>query len=68
MNRIEIAELYQAPPADGSGITVAGWVRTVRDSKAFAFVEVNDGTSFRNLQVVCEAGLPNFDAVTRLTL
>ena len=68
MSRMDIAKLYRTPPEDGSEITVAGWVRTVRDSKAFAFVEVNDGSSFRNLQVVCEAALPNFDAVTRLTL
>ena len=68
MSRMDIAKLYRTPPGDGSEITVAGWVRTVRDSKAFAFVEVNDGSSFRNLQVVCEAALPNFDAVTRLTL
>jgi asparaginyl-tRNA synthetase len=35
---------------------VSGWVRTVRDSKAFGFIELNDGTHFKNLQVVLEDG------------
>jgi asparaginyl-tRNA synthetase len=39
------------------GIAVSGWVRTARESKAFAFIELNDGTCFSNLQVVMEEAL-----------
>lgn len=45
----------------GSEIEVRGWVRTRRDSKGgFSFIEVNDGSSFGNLQIVAEASLPNY--------
>jgi asparaginyl-tRNA synthetase len=36
----------------GKEIEVAGWVRTIRDSKTFGFIELNDGSFFRNLQIV----------------
>ncbi len=52
-----IADLFQNPPkADIEGFSISGWVRTVRDSKAFGFIELNDGTSFKNLQLVLEDG------------
>ncbi|HEV3311787.1 MAG TPA: OB-fold nucleic acid binding domain-containing protein, partial [Chloroflexota bacterium] len=48
----------------GERISVNGWVRTVRTSKAgLAFVELNDGSSLANLQVVAEKSLSNFDKV-----
>ncbi len=68
MNSISIVELYHQTPEDGQTVTVSGWVRTVRDSKAFAFIELNDGSCFRNLQVVCEADMPGFDWVTKVSL
>ena len=43
------------PAADIAGVKLNGWVRTIRESKAFAFVELNDGTYFKNLQVILEA-------------
>ena len=49
----------QTPKENVKNVTVSGWVRTVRESKAFAFVELNDGTYFRNLQVVLEEGRLN---------
>ncbi len=49
-------------------MTVSGWVRTVRDSKAFAFIALNDGTFFKNVQVVCEQNLSNFADVVKITL
>lgn len=49
-------------------IKVSGWVRTVRDSKTFGFIELNDGSFFKNLQVVFEESLENFKEITRLTL
>lgn len=68
MNSTSISMLYQQTPEDGQRVTVSGWVRTVRDSKAFAFIELNDGSCFRNLQVVCEAEMPGFESVTKVSL
>lgn len=48
-------------------IQVQGWVRTRRDSKDFSFIELNDGSSLRNLQVIAKNTLPNYAAVQRLT-
>ena len=53
MDRVDIKELFAHPESYyDKTVTVAGWARTVRDSKAFGFVELNDGGCFRNLQVV----------------
>jgi len=48
-------------------IHVQGWVRTRRDSKDFSFIELNDGSSLRNLQVIAKNSLPNYAAIQRLT-
>jgi len=57
------------PEHVGRYVLVRGWVRTRRDSKAgFSFLEVNDGSSLGNLQVIAEATLPNYETeVKRLT-
>src|SRR5437764_10138806 len=47
-------------------ILVQGWVRTRRDSKDFSFIELNDGSSLKNLQVIARNTLPNYAAVQRL--
>ncbi len=47
-------------------IQVNGWVRTVRPSRTFGFIELNDGTFFSSLQVVYDENLPNFQEVSRL--
>ena len=49
-------------------VEVAGWVRTVRDSKAFGFIELNDGSFFNNLQIVFNDKLANFEEVRKLTI
>lgn len=49
-------------------VTVEGWVRTVRDSKTFGFIEINDGTFFKNVQIVFEDTLENFSEVCKLPL
>jgi asparaginyl-tRNA synthetase len=56
--------LQSSVPMDA--IQVQGWVRTRRDSKDFSFVELNDGSSLRNLQVIAKNTLPNYAAVQRL--
>ncbi len=48
-------------------ILVQGWVRTRRDAKDFSFLEVNDGSALRNLQVIARNDLPNYAEVQRLT-
>ncbi len=67
MTRTEIAVLHRDfPHLAGKTVTVAGWVKTIRDSKALGFIELNDGSSFKNLQVVFEASkLENYKDVTR---
>src|SRR5881227_580554 len=50
-----------------AAIHVQGWVRTRRDSKDFSFIELNDGSSLRNLQIIAKNSLPNYPAVQRIT-
>ena len=70
MKDLSIRELFtQKPEANIAECSVSGWVRTVRDSKAFGFIELNDGTYFKNLQIVLEDGLTeNFAEVIKTTL
>ena len=49
-------------------VTVSGFVRTVRASNAFGFIELNDGTFFKSVQVVFESFLENFEAVSKLNV
>ncbi len=65
---MELRDLFRHTPADGTQVTVCGWVRTLRDSKAFAFIELNDGTFFKNVQIVCDETLANFRDVVKITL
>ena len=52
----------------GQTVTIGGWLRSVRDSKTFGFLVVNDGTFFEPLQVVYSDKLPNFSEVSRLNV
>lgn len=53
VNRTKIAQLYaDAESLGGQTVTVAGWVKSIRDMKNFGFVTLNDGSCFRDLQVV----------------
>src|SRR5437762_1361534 len=49
-----------------SGLQVQGWVRTRRDSKDFSFIELNDGSCLRSLQVIAKSDLQNYADVQRL--
>ena len=56
MSYTKIAAIYADSQAlSGKTLTVGGWVRTIRDMKTFGFIELNDGSCFRNLQVVMDA-------------
>ena len=60
MEWISVKEARKAESA-GKGVVIKGWVRTRRDSKAgFSFLEINDGSSQGNLQVLAESSLPNY--------
>ena len=49
-------------------ITVEGWVKTVRDSKTFGFIELNDGSFFKNIQIVFDDALENFTDICKLPI
>ena len=56
MDRKTIASIFADQDAlGGQNITVMGWARTIRDMKTFGFIELNDGSCFKNLQVVAAA-------------
>ncbi len=69
MDNVIIKDLYRKSENYYSKeIKVSGWVRTVRDSKTFGFIEINDGSFFKNLQIVFDNTLSNFDEICKLTL
>lgn len=69
MKRTEIVQLYQSQPKDGQAVTIAGWIKTTRESKNIGFLEVNDGSCFKNLQVIVEADkLENYKAIANLNV
>jgi asparaginyl-tRNA synthetase len=49
-------------------IQISGWVRSVRTSKTFGFIEFNDGSCYKNIQIVYNDNLPNFEQVQKLSL
>ncbi|MCI7002845.1 MAG: asparagine--tRNA ligase [Clostridia bacterium] len=70
MEKIDIKELYfNKDLKNGQEVLIKGWVRTTRDSKAFGFLEINDGTCHKNAQVVLEASnLKNYSDVVKLNI
>lgn len=67
MKRVEIKKIFSnISEFDGQAVVVAGWARTIRDSKAFGFIELNDGSFFKNCQVVFERDkLSNYDEIAK---
>ncbi len=69
MDLVTIRELYKnQEDYINKKITVGGWVRSIRDSKTFGFIVVNDGTFFSPLQVVYNDTLDNFAQISRLNV
>ena len=70
MKEVSVKELYTSKELkNGQEIEVKGWVRTTRDSKSFGFMELNDGTCFKGVQVVLEADkLKNYADVVKLNV
>lgn len=52
----------------GKTVQISGWIRTLRDSKTIGFMELNDGTFFKSVQVVFEDNLDNFKEITKLPI
>lgn len=67
MKRELIKDLFsKIDEFDGKDVVVGGWVRTIRDSKALGFIELNDGSSFKCLQVVLEReAVENYDDIVK---
>ncbi len=69
MDLIDIRELYRNKEQYiGKQVSVGGWIRSVRDSKTFGFVVLNDGTYFEPLQVVYHDKMENFAEVSKLNV
>ncbi len=58
MQKKKIKEILKSKP--NTHATVHGWIRTVRDQKSFAFIEVNDGSTLGNLQVIADANIEGY--------
>ena len=65
MERTKIAQIFADQEAfGGKEVAVSGWARTIRDMKTFGFIELNDGSCFKNLQVVMDAAaLENYKEI-----
>ena len=70
MKRIEIAKLYKnSADFSNAEVTVCGWVKTIRDSKSLGFMQLNDGSFFKDIQVVFEENhIENFKEVAKLNV
>ena len=71
MKDVTVRELFRSIPTETvSEVRVRGWVRTCRESKTIAFIELNDGSFFNNLQIVVEeSAVNNFaDALKRVSV
>ena len=69
MELINIRDLFRDKEKYlGNKVTVGGWVRSVRDSKTFGFIVVNDGTFFEPLQVVYHDSMENFAQISKLNV
>ena len=69
MEKLVIKDLYRNTEQHiNKEITLEGWVRTVRDSKNFGFIEINDGSFFKNVQIVFSDKLDNFNEICKLTI
>ena len=70
MKRQTTRDLWASPEAfAGKSITVGGWARSIRDSRAFGFIDLNDGSSFKGVQIVFEReNISNYDEIAKLNV
>ena len=70
MKRVEVKKLFRnTEEYKDKEVTVAGWIRNIRDSKVFGFIELNDGSFFKSVQVVVEeSNISNFADIIKLNI
>lgn len=69
MEITRIKDIFLSPEKYGDkAVRLAGWVRTTRDSKAFAFVELNDGSTVKNIQLVLDENTADFENAKKLSV
>ncbi len=69
MDKVTIREIFRETDKYlNKEVEIQGWIRTLRSSKKFGFIEVNDGTFFKNIQVVFDDGLSNFKGIEKLPI
>ena len=69
MELTDIRELFEKQDQfAGTKVTVGGWIRSIRDSKAIGFIVLNDGTYFKPLQIVYSDALSNFAEISKLNV
>ena len=69
MEKLLVKQIYREKEKySDSDVSISGWIRTLRSSKAFGFIEVNDGSFFKNIQVVFEESLENFAEIAKLPI
>ena len=69
MKKLVIKDLYKnTNEYANKEVTLEGWVRTIRDSKTFGFIELNDGSFFKNVQIVFSDKLENFAEIAKLSI
>lgn len=69
MENILVKDLYrEAEKYIDKDVQVSGWVKTVRNSKSFGFIELNDGSFFKNVQIVFTDKLENYEKISKLTI
>ncbi|WP_461613989.1 asparagine--tRNA ligase [Clostridium sp. Marseille-QA1073] len=69
MEKVLVKQIYREKEKySDQMISISGWIRTLRASKNFGFIEINDGSFFKNIQVVFEEDLENFAEVSKLSI
>ena len=69
MTKLVVKDIYKNKEEFANKeITLEGWVRTIRDSKTFGFIELNDGSFFKNIQIVITDEMNNFKEVVKLPI
>ena len=69
METVFVKQIFRNPDLYmNKEVELSGWIRTIRDSKKFGFIELNDGTFFKNLQIVIDDSLDNFTEVVKLNI
>ena len=67
--KVDVRKLFKSTKDySGKEVEISGWIKTMRDSKTFGFIELNDGSFFKNVQVVFDDSLKNFDEICKYTL